>query len=121
MHTLLPVTALLLGVAILITGHGLQGVLLPVRGSLEGFSTFEIGMVGSCYFAGFGAGCLYGASLVKNVGHIRTFTAMTAIASSTALAHAFFLEPALWWLLRAGSGFCFAVLYMVIESWLNER
>ena len=26
-----------------------------------------------------------------------------------------------WWALRAVTGFCFAVIYMVIESWLNER
>jgi MFS family permease len=26
-----------------------------------------------------------------------------------------------WWLLRAASGFCLATLFMIIESWLNEK
>src|SRR3546814_14418148 len=32
-----------------------------------------------------------------------------------------FLDPILWWVLRAMTGFCFAALYMIIESWLNEK
>jgi len=34
--------------------------------------------------------------------------------------HGLFLDPIAWGLLRALTGFCFAVLYIVIESWLNE-
>jgi MFS family permease len=121
MRALLPVSALLMSVAILLTGNGLQGLLLPIRANLEGFSTIEIALVGSCYFAGFGAGCVLGPRFVKRVGHIRTYTAMTAIAAAVALAHPFVPRPVCWWILRVVSGFCFAVLYMVIESWLNER
>lgn len=121
MQALLPVSALLLSVAILLTGNGLQLLLLPVRANLEGFSTIEIALIGSSYFAGFGAGCILGPGLIQRVGHIRTYTAMTATVAATALVHAFLVQPAAWWLLRAISGLCFAVLYMVIESWLNER
>lgn len=121
MRALVPITALLTAVAILLTGNGLLGILLPVRAAAEEFSTPSIAAIGSFYFAGFAAGCLFGARLVRAVGHIRCFTAMTAIAAAVALLHAFAPTPALWWLLRAGTGFCFAVLYMVIESWLNER
>jgi len=31
------------------------------------------------------------------------------------------VEPAVWFAVRAATGICFAVLYMVIESWLNAR
>jgi len=31
------------------------------------------------------------------------------------------VEIWLWWLLRFATGYCFAVLYVVIESWLNEQ
>ena len=78
MHALVPVTALLAGVAILLTGNGLQGILLPVRAGVEGFGTVSIALVGSSYFAGFAAGCVLGPRMVKGVGHIRTFAAMTA-------------------------------------------
>ena len=117
---LVPVAALLLSVAILLTGNGLQGTLLPIRAQLEGFSTFEIGVLGS-YFAGFAAGCLLGPRLIGRVGHIRTFAAMSAIATACILGLGLEQEPVLWWALRSLSGVCFAVLYVVIESWLNER
>ena len=56
-RALSSVAALLVGVAILLTGQGLQGVLLPVRASMEDFSTIAIGFIGATYFLGFTAGC----------------------------------------------------------------
>jgi len=116
-----PIAALLLAVALLQTGNGLQGTLLPVRANLEAFSTLSIGFLGSTYYIGFVTGCFLGPHLVRRVGHIRVFTAMAAVASVTPLAHALILLPPPWWLFRILTGFCFAVLFMVIESWLNER
>jgi len=116
-----PILALLISISLLLMGNGLQGTLLPVRASIEAFSALDIGILGSAYFLGFAAGCVYGPYIVRRVGHIRTFTAMATIASCAVLVHAFVLSPLVWWLLRAMTGVCFAVLYMVIESWLNEK
>ncbi|MGD1878526.1 MAG: MFS transporter [Kiloniellaceae bacterium] len=110
-----------MSVALLLMGNGLQGTLLPVRANLEAFSATEIGILGASYFFGFAAGCLYGPRLIRRAGHIRAFTALVAIASCVVLVHALFLSPYLWWVLRAMTGFCFAVIYMIIESWLNEK
>jgi MFS family permease len=118
---LASVAPLLFGVAILLTGQGLQGTLLPVRANLEGFSTLSIGLMGGAYFFGFTLGCLRGSTLVRRVGHIRVFAAMTAAASAVPLLHGIWVETWLWWLLRFATGYCFAVLYVVIESWLNEQ
>jgi MFS family permease len=120
-QTLAPVAALLISVSILLTGQGLQGTLLPVRASLENFPTFAIGAMGAAYFLGFTLGCLKGGELVRRVGHVRVFLAMSALASASPLVHALVVQPAAWGLLRLVTGFCFAVLYVVIESWLNER
>lgn len=120
-QALAPVAALLIGVSILLTGQGLQGTLLPVRASLESFPTVAIGIMGAAYFLGFTLGCLRGGELVTRVGHVRVFLAMTALASASPLLHGLVLQPIAWGLLRALTGFCFAVLYIVIESWLNER
>jgi len=120
-RVLSSVAPLLLGVAILLTGQGLQGTLLPVRANLEGFSTLAIGLMGAAYFFGFTLGCLRGSTLLRRVGHIRVFAAMTAIASAVPLLHGLWVETWLWWLLRFAAGYCFAVLYVVIESWLNEQ
>lgn len=120
-HALAPVAALLIGVSILLTGQGLQGTLLPVRASLENFPTVAIGIMGAAYFLGFTLGCLRGGELLKRVGHVRVFLAMASLASAVPLLHGLILHPIVWGLFRALTGFCFAVLYVVIESWLNER
>lgn len=119
--SLAPVSALLLGVALLQLGNGLQGTLLPVRAQIEAFGQIELGALGSAYFLGFLIGCYFGPWLVRSSGHIRTFTAMVALASALVLTHPLVVDPAFWLIIRAATGVCFAVLYMVIESWLNER
>ena len=121
MQVFAPIAALLFSAALLLTGNGLQGALLPVRAYVESFTTLEVGILGATYFLGFAAGCLIGPRIVRRVGHIRTFTAMVSVASAMMLVHAMVLEPLVWWLCRGITGLCFAVLFMVIESWLNER
>jgi len=116
-----PIAALLVSVAFLLMGNGLQGTLLPIRAEIEAFAAFEIGVMGSAYFLGFAAGCLAGPYIVARVGHIRAFAAATALASTVALVHALITWPITWWVLRALTGASLAILYMVIESWLNER
>lgn len=90
---LAPVASLLLGVALLLTGQGLQGTLLPVRASLEAFGSIPIGIMGGAYFLGFTLGCLKGGELVARVGHVRVFAAMTALASAAPLLHGLVVEP----------------------------
>ncbi|WP_425407476.1 MFS transporter [Hwanghaeella sp.] len=119
--TVAPIAALLLSVALLLMGNGLQGTLLPVRANIEAFTQIDIGVMGSIYFFGFAIGCYFGPHLVRRVGHIRTFTAMVAIASSVVLGHSMIIESVSWWVMRGMTGFCFAVLYLVIESWLNAK
>ncbi len=119
--SLAPLSALLLGVALLQLGNGLQGTLLPVRAQIEAFGQIELGALGSAYFLGFLIGCYFGPWLVRSSGHIRTFTAMVALASALVLTHPLVVDPVFWLGVRAATGVCFAVLYMVIESWLNER
>ena len=118
---LAPVAPLLVGVAILLIGQGLQGTLLPLRANLEGFSTLTIGLMGGAYFLGFTLGCLRGSNLVRRVGHVRVFAAMTAAASAVPLLHGLWVDIWIWSVLRLVTGYCFAVLYVVIESWLNEQ
>jgi MFS family permease len=118
--TILPVGALLLGAAILLLGNGLQTILLPVRATLEEFSTTSIGLVGAAYPLGFVVSCYYTPHIVKRVGHIRTFAVLAAIAATTVLLLVLLVHPLAWILIRTASGFCLAGVFMVIESWLNE-
>lgn len=112
---------LLLGMGMLMLGGGLQGTLLSVRASLEGFATTVIGVVMSCYYVGYIGGSLITPRLVHRVGHIRVFAALTAVASVAILLQAVYAAPAPWAILRLVSGFSFAGIYVVAESWLNDR
>lgn len=116
-----PVAALLLTTAVLLFGQGLQGLLVPVEAAAHGYSPRAIGLMGSCYFAGFVAGSVLGPRLIGRVGHIRSFSVLASVAAATALLYPMFPAEGLWSLLRGVTGFCFAGLYMVVESWLNER
>jgi len=112
--------ALLLGLAFLMLGNGLQGTLLGVRASIEGFSTQTTGFVMTAYYLGFLIGSIMGPKLVKNVGHIRVFAALASILSVAMLLHSVFVEPLTWMAIRVLNGFAVAGLYIVVESWLND-
>lgn len=120
-HAIAAISALLLAAAILFAGNGLQGTLLAVRADLESFPTALIGVLMSSYFAGFILGCRFNPGFIKSVGHIRTFVALASIASASTLLHPLFVNMIAWALLRGITGFCFAGLVMILESWLNER
>lgn len=119
-QTLVRVGTLLLAVAILLTGHGLQLTLLPIRGEFLGWTTNTIALTGSAYFLGFVVGCLVIPSIVSQVAHIRTFMVMAAIATVALLGAGIFDHVGAWLILRFCTGFAFAGLYMVIESWLSD-
>jgi MFS family permease len=113
--------ALLLGVALLMIGNGLQGSLLGIRATLEGFPTAATGILMSGYFAGFLVGSVLTPKMVARVGHVRVFAALASLASTAILIHALWINPATWTVIRLVSGFCYAGLYIVAESWLNAQ
>jgi len=118
---LLSSWALLLGFGILMLGDGLQGTLLAVRADQEGFATAITGLVMSSFYVGFLLGSIMTPKITAQVGHIRVFAALAALASAAILVHAVFVQVPVWIALRFVSGFCFAGLYIVAESWLNDR
>ena len=120
-RTIVPISALLLGSFFLLFAGGIHGLILPVRGTFEGFSAVQLGLLGTGWAVGYVSGCLYTARLVARVGHIRAFSVMASLAAITILLQLIFLDPYAWIALRAISGFCFAGAAMIVESWLSER
>lgn len=118
---ILSIVALLASAAILQLGNGLQFTLLPVRADMAAFGSGAIAFVGSAYFTGFLLGSIMGPQLIGQVGHIRMLTAGLAGVSASILIYPLFLVPGVWFGARLVTGFCLAVAYMAIESWLNER
>jgi MFS family permease len=119
-RTVVNLWPLFFGLSLIGLAVGVQGSLLGYRAELEGFSDGLIGLVMSAYFAGFLAGSLLAPKLILQVGHIRTFGAVTALASVTILIHASFVEPWTWAGMRLLTGFAFSSIYVVAESWLNQ-
>ena len=113
--------SLLLGMSILLMGSGLIGTLLGLRAVSEGFSELAIGIVMSAFFVGYIVGSWMIPALITRVGHIRTFAALAALSAVAALAHALWIDPVVWWVLRLINGISLLGSYMVIESWLNEQ
>ena len=111
--------ALLIGVAILMLGHGLQGTLLGLRANLEAFPAAVTGLVMSGYYIGLLVGSLRVPTLVARVGHVRVFAALLSLGSTAILFQALFVEPVAWFLMRLLTGYCFAGAFIVAESWLN--
>lgn len=112
---------LLLGMGVLMLGAGLQSTLLGVRAQTEGFTTSAIGFVMSCYYAGFLVGTVIAPRLIRGVGHVRVFSAFAAVAAASTLCQAVFVVPGVWAAMRLVTGVCFAGIYVVAESWLNDR
>ena len=113
--------ALFVGLGMLMLGNGLQSSLLGIRAGAEAFPTEVTGLVMSCYFLGFLSGAIVTPKVVGNVGHVRVFAALASTASAAALLHAVFVDPWVWAVMRLVTGFCYAGLYIVAESWLNQR
>lgn len=121
MHkTLVTAWPLFFGISMIMIGNGLQGTLLGVRATLEDFPTYSIGIIMSMYYAGFMLGSHFVPKLIQGVGHIRVFAALASIASTTVLIHGLFPTEGVWGVVRAVTGFSYAGLYIVIESWLNQ-
>ena len=120
MSSIRPLIPLLIAAGILLGGNGLQGTMIALRGAKEGFEPATIGLMGTAYFAGFLLGCLAITRIMKAVGHVRSFAALAAIASSGTLMLVLTVDPYVWAGIRFLSGFCFAGLFTVMESWLNS-
>ncbi|MEZ5666355.1 MAG: MFS transporter [Alphaproteobacteria bacterium] len=113
--------ALLASVFLLVTGNGLLGITLAVRMNDGQTAPQLIGLVLSCYSFGFVAGALLAGRLISRVGHIRSFAAFAAFACTSILLHSMQQDLVFWAVLRLVTGFSVAAMFMVTESWLNER
>jgi len=112
---------LFFGLLLIMSGNGLQIVLLGTEATGAGFSKVTTGFVMAGYFLGIFFGSILVPRMLDNVGHVRVFGAMAALASAAVLVVAALVNPLVWALMRIVTGFCFAGMYIVCESWLNNK
>ena len=113
--------ALFTGYGILMIAHGFQGNLLGVRAVIENFNVLATGIMMSGYFVGYFAGANTIPGMVSKVGHIRVFAAFASMASLSILIHAIFVNPVIWTIGRFLTGYSLVAIFIVMESWLNDR
>ena len=113
--------ALFFGFAIISLAHGLQGTLIGVRAIVEGFSFISTGFIVAGYYVGYLTGSKFIPIFLKRVGHIRVFAALASLASIAILLHSVFIQPYMWFLIRILSGISLAGIYVIMESWLNDK
>lgn len=113
--------ALFLGLTLIMVGNGLGGSLVGIRTQVEDFGNTLTGIVMAGYFIGFFLGSAIVPQMMAKVGHVRVFAALTALASLSILVYPLFIDPFLWFAMRVMTGLSYAGLYIVVESWLNEK
>ncbi len=121
MRLLISFAALFLSVILLQLGAGGLAPLDAISGLELGFSTAQVGLLGSAHFFGFFIGCWWAPRVMGTVGHSRAFAAFTATGTIGILAHMMFVDPFAWAVMRMLVGFCVAGTYTIIESWLQAK
>ncbi len=121
MRSLLSFASLFLSIALVQLGTGSLGPLDALAGAERGFSTRQIGLLGSAHFVGFLIGCWFTPRLMGHVGHGRAFAAVTSLGVIGALLHPVVVDPIAWAVFRIGGGVAVAGAFTVAESWLQAK
>ena len=121
MRLLVSFAALFVSVVLLQLGLGGVAPLDALSGVALGFTTAEIGWLGSAHFLGFFVGCWWAPRLMGDVGHSRAFAAFIAAGTIGILAHMMLVDPVAWAIMRMATGLAVAGCYTIIEAWLQGK
>jgi len=111
---------LFVGLALLMTSGGLFSTLLGVRSEQVGLPTVVSSLISAAYYVGFLLGSVLTLRGLGSVGHIRVYAALASLLAAATIAIGITVDATSWIFLRLITGLCFAGLYVVAESWLND-
>ncbi|MCP5072971.1 MAG: MFS transporter [Rhodobacteraceae bacterium] len=121
MRLLISFAALFLSITLLQLSSGAIAPLDALSGLQTGFTTSQIGLLGSSHFLGFFVGCWWAPRLMGSVGHARTFSIFAAFGAIGAIAHPMLIDALAWAFFRMLTGLCVAGCYTVIEAWMQAK
>jgi MFS family permease len=121
MRILISFAALFMSITLLQLSTGGLGPLDVLSGLKLGFSTTQIGLLGSAHFLGFFIGCWWSPRLMGSIGHSRAFAVFAALGAIGALAHPLWVSAGAWAVLRILTGLCVAGCYTIVESWMQAK
>lgn len=120
-ESLRAISTLMLSLFIVMTGFGLGSYIVQLRALGEGWSAFDISLIGAFYSAGYTISSFVTPRFIRVAGHIRVFAAYVALMSVSILLCALAPAPIAWMAFRSLFGFAIAGMYMIMESWINEK
>lgn len=115
------VFTIVLSAALVACGSGMLGAFMPVHLSKAGLSTDQVGSIVTSYALGMLLACFFSGRLIRRVGHIRSYAAFGALSGTMVLALSWQASLEWWLALRFVHGFASNSVFMVMQSWLNER
>lgn len=121
LRAILSCWPLLATVALMLVGNGALVTLIGLRAPIEGFSTGTIGIVMAGYYTGMLLGAAFVPRLIARIGPVRTLATAAILYAVGATLHVLLVDPVSWTLLRVIVGIGSSALYVVVESWLNDR
>lgn len=121
MRMIISFSALFLSVILLQLSSGGLGPMDALSGLTLGFTTGQIGLLGSAHFLGFFVGCWWAPRLMGSVGHSRAFAVFTAMGAIGIIGHFIIVDPTAWAVMRIASGLCVAGCFTVVEAWLQSK
>ncbi|MGB2079374.1 MAG: MFS transporter, partial [Vibrio sp.] len=115
-----PLILLCISSFLLMTSHGLSGLLLPVRLNADGVNVQSIGLILSSYSAGFLLGAILGKKILQRIGLVRTFSMCGSLAATGILCMGLEVNLVLWVAMRALMGFSIACATATLDTWYNS-
>lgn len=114
------VASLILAVMLLQAASGILSVTTPLALDYMGASALGVGAVAAAFSAGFMLGAWFAPDIVRQVGHIRAYSAAAAIYAAGILSMGLSFDPVAWALFRLFQGAASAVMFTAAESWIAD-
>jgi MFS family permease len=114
------VASLILAVMLLQAAAGILSVSTPLALDYMGASALGVGVVAAVFSAGFMLGAWFAPDVVRQIGHIRAYSAAAAIYAAGILGMGLFFDPVGWGPLRFAQGAASAIMFTAAESWIAD-
>jgi MFS family permease len=114
------VASLILAAMLLQAASGILSVSTPLALDWMRASALGVGMVAAVFSAGFMLGAWFAPDVVRQVGHIRAYSAAAAIYAAGILGMALAFDPVAWGALRFFQGAGSAIMFTAAESWIAD-
>lgn len=114
------VASLILAVMLLQGAAGILSVSTPLGLHAMGTSALGVGLVAAMFSAGFMVGAWFAPDAVRQLGHIRCYSAAAAIYAAGILGMALDFHAVGWGALRFAQGCASAMMFTSAESWIAD-